>query len=284
MSDPHPARIPSLVKKYLMAVSGFVFTLFVLGHMLGNLQIFAGSPGPINRYSDFLHSLGELLWLVRLFLIGCLVVHVWMAILLTRENRRARGPGYVKDVTVQASLASRTMIWSGGVIFAFLIIHLADYTLQTTHPIFKSLEYVENGRRLHDVYAMVLVGFSNPAFAAFYVFAVGLLCLHLSHGVSSMFQTLGVRNEKWRGWLNHAAIAYGLLIFLGFVSVPVSVQMSLHSARPLLPVQTVLSQVETANKAWSADTPTPVVVNYFLPADNASTSAPAPSATSVKGF
>jgi len=284
MSDIPPARIPSLVKKYLMAGSGMVFTLFVLGHMLGNLQIFAGSPGPINRYANFLQSLGELLWLVRLFLLACIVVHIWMAILLTLENRRARGPGYVKNATVQATYASRTMIWSGLIVLAFILFHLAHYTLQIIHPIFKSLEYVEDGHRLHDVYAMVLIGFSYPAVAAFYVIAIGLLCLHLSHGVSSMFQSVGLRNEKWRYCLNNAALAYGWFIFLGFISVPVAVQLSLHSAHPMLPVQSVLSQIETADKAWSAETPTPVVVNYFLPSDNAAAPASVTPPATTKGF
>ena len=266
MSESHPARIPSLVKKYLMAGSGLVLVLFVLGHMLGNLQIFSGSPAAINRYANFLQSLGELLWAVRLFLLACIAIHIWMAVLLTLENRRARGSGYVKDATVQASYASRTMIWSGFIVLAFIVFHLAQYTLQVINPVFKSLEYADNGRRLHDVYAMVLVGFSNPYYVAFYVIAIGLLCVHLSHGVSSMFQSLGVRNDKWRARLNQLALLYGLGIFLGFIAVPFAVQCSLHSASPLLPVPSVLAQVEKANAGWDASRPTPVEVDYNAPA------------------
>ncbi len=290
MSDTPKARIPSLVKKYLMAASGLVLVGFVLGHMLGNLQIFAGSPGPINRYANFLHSLGELLWLVRIGLLVAVVVHIWMAVLLTIENRRARGPGYAQKATVQATYASRTMIWSGFIILAFILFHLAQYTLELTNPMFNSLEYVENGKRLHDVYAMVLIGFSDITVVAFYVVAIGLLCLHLSHGVSSMFQSLGVRNEKWRGWLNHAALAYGLVIFAGFISVPLAVQMSLHSEHPLLPVKDVLAQIDQASKGWDATTPTPVVVNYFASTDASADTATPPvtsapkSPDSTKGF
>lgn len=265
MSAPPATRLPSLVKKYLMAASGLVLALFVLGHMLGNLQIFAAVPGPINRYANFLQSLGELLWVVRIFLLACVVVHIWMAVLLTLENRRARPIGYAKNATVQASYASRTMIWSGFIVLAFIIFHLADYTLQIIHPIFKSLEYADNGRRMHDVFAMVLVGFSYPAVAAFYVFAIGLLCLHLSHGVSSMFQSLGVRNAKWRGWLDKVALAYGMIIFLGFIAVPVAVQWSLHSSRELLPAREVLAQIEKADAGWDPTRPTPVEVDYNFP-------------------
>jgi succinate dehydrogenase / fumarate reductase cytochrome b subunit len=269
MSETPTAQIPSLVKKYLMAATGLVLALFVLGHMLGNLQVFAGSPGPLNRYAHFLQSLGELLWLVRIFLLACVVVHVWMAVLLTLENRRARPVGYIKNATVQASLASRTMIWSGTIILLFILLHLAQYTVQIIHPIFKSLEYVEDGHRIHDVYGMVMVGFSSPAWVAFYVIAIGLLCFHLSHGVSSMFQSLGVRNDKWRNWLNGVAMAYAWIIFLGFVAVPLAVQWSLHSPTPLLPAQSVLNQVQQANAGWNPDQPTPVVVNYNLPAPDA---------------
>jgi len=269
MSETPTARIPSLVKKFLMAATGLVLALFVLGHMLGNLQVFAGSPGPLNRYAHFLQSLGELLWLVRIFLLACVVVHVWMAVLLTLENRRARPIGYIKDATVQASYASRTMIWSGLIVLAFIIFHLAHYTIQIIHPIFKSMEYVEDGHRIHDVYGMIMVGFSYPAVAVFYVVAIGLLCFHLSHGVSSLFQSLGVRNEKWRGRLNIIALAYSWIIFLGFVAVPIAVQWSLHSPAPLLPVQSVLDQVRQANASWNPDQPTPVVVNYNLPAPGA---------------
>ncbi len=280
MSETPPARIPSLVKKYLMAASGLVLALFVLGHMLGNLQIFAGDPGPINRYANFLKSLGELLWLVRLFLLACLVIHVWMAILLTIENRRARGIAYVKKANVQASYAARTMIWSGVIIFAFIVFHLAQYTLQITNPVFTSLDYVENGRHMHDVYGMVLFGFSSPAVVAFYVVAVGLLCVHLSHGVSSMFQSLGVRNDKWRARLHRLALAYGLLIFLGFIAVPLDVQLSLHSAHPALPVKLVVAQVEKASAGWNRLLPTPVVINYNAAPDTSADAAPA----SAKGF
>jgi succinate dehydrogenase / fumarate reductase, cytochrome b subunit len=265
MSAPPATRLPSLVKKYLMAATGLVLVLFVLGHMLGNLQIFAAAPGPINRYANFLQSLGELLWAVRLFLLACVAVHIWMAVLLTLENRRARPVGYKQDATVQATYASRTMIWSGFIVLAFILFHLADFTLQIIHPIFKSLEYADNGRRMHDVFAMVLVGFSYPAVAAFYVFAIGLLCLHLSHGVSSMCQSLGVRNAKWRGWLDHFALAFGLLIFLGFIAVPVAVQWSLRSTREMLPVREVLAQIEKADAGWDPTRPTPVEVDYNFP-------------------
>ena len=274
MSEPSASCLPSLVKKYLMAATGLVLALFVLGHMLGNLQIFAAAPGPINHYANFLQSLGEILWAVRLFLLACVVVHVWMAILLTLENRRARPVGYQQDATVQASYASRTMIWSGLIVLAFIVFHLAHYTLQVVHPIFQSLEYADNGRRMHDVFAMVLVGFSYPAVAGFYVLAIGLLCVHLSHGVRSMFQSLGVRNEKWRYRLNGIARAYALIIFLGFVAVPLAVQWSLHSSRETLPVREVLAQIQKADAGWDPARPTPVEVDYNFPPSGATAAKP----------
>jgi len=138
------------------------------------------------------------------------------------------------------------------------------------HPIFESLEYEHNGQRMHDVYAMVIAGFSEPVVVGFYIVAVGMLCAHLSHGVSSMFQSLGLRNEKWRGWLNGFAVFYGWAIFLGFASVPVAVQLSLHAGPQLVQGSLVLDQINDAQKAWNPAAPTPVMVNYNAASADAS--------------
>jgi hypothetical protein len=154
MSETRPARIPSLVKKYLMAGSGLVLVLFVLGHMAGNLQIFSGSPATINRYARFLHSIPELLWLVRSFLFSCVIVHIWMAVLLTLENRAARPAQYAQAANIQTSFAARTMIWSGVIILAFILFHLAQFTLEIVNPMYAWLEYpLLHPRRLAAVHA-----------------------------------------------------------------------------------------------------------------------------------
>lgn len=234
MSTTSSVVIPSLVKKYLMAGTGLVLVLFVLGHMLGNLQFFGG-PDMINAYAYKLHHMPGApytLWAIRLVLIACLVVHVWMAVLLTKENRAARGkePYGVKHNNV-ASYAARTMPITGIVLLLFIILHILQFTTrvvpenynQTIGEVPVKVGFVQLD--YFDVFAMMVDGFSDPLFAIIYIVAVGLLCLHLTHGVSSIFQSLGFRNESWRGRLNVFAHAYGWIIFLGFASIPISVMV-----------------------------------------------------------
>jgi len=244
-------RIPSLLKKYLMALSGLVWVGFVLGHMLGNLQVFL-PPDFINAYAYKLQSLPvPVLWGIRLFLLGAIALHVWMAVLLTAENKRARQRGYKDEGTVQASLSSRIMPYTGLVVLAFIIFHIAHYTLQIVHPEYQILEYHMAGHDhpVHDVYAMMILGFSYNSIAIFYLIAMGLLCSHLSHGTSSMFQSLGLRNERWRYRLNKFAAVYAVFIFLGFASIPAAVLLGKYGLVNVfqIPVTSIVEQVQ-ANK------------------------------------
>jgi succinate dehydrogenase / fumarate reductase cytochrome b subunit len=203
----------SIGKKFLMAFTGLVMFGFVTGHLLGNLQIFL-APEKINAYGHLLESLGEVLWVVRAFLLVCLVVHVWVAIDLTLENRAARPAGYAVDHINRATLASRVMARTGVVVLAFLIYHLLDFTLRVQHPEWGRHTFaLANGIMVRDVHTMVVQGFSRPLVSGFYILAVGLLSYHLSHGIGSMVQTLGLRNEKycWLYFLLNAAIPLAIL-------------------------------------------------------------------------
>ncbi len=234
-----------------MALTGLVLVLFVMGHMLGNLQIFLG-PDVINAYAYKLHEVlpPSALWAVRLFLLVCIAVHIWMAVLLTIENRRARPQAYLKQRPVQATYASRTMRMSGVILLAFIIFHIAHYTVRavpgmqyndsdvldsTNVPLFKDgLAVVKEGETVltFNVYDMMIDGFEAWWVSAFYIVATGLLCLHLTHGVSSMFQTVGLRNQLWRLRLNRAALLYGWVVFLGFAITPVAVLSGLLKNDP----------------------------------------------------
>ena len=162
----------------------------------------------------------EILWPARIGLLTFVIIHLWTSIALTLENRAARGQRYEVKEIVDASIASRTMIWSGGIIFAFVGFHLAHYTLLVVHPEFRDLHDML-GR--HDVYRMMVIGFSNPWVSGFYVLGIGLLCVHLGHGIESMFQSLGLKNEVWAARINVFGIAASILIFLGYISIPVAV-------------------------------------------------------------
>ncbi len=225
-------------RKILMALTGIVLVLFVLGHMLGNLQIFLG-PEAINAYAYKLHHVmpAALLWLIRIFLLICIAAHLWAAITLTLDNRKARPEGYSVNKTVQATYAAKTMRMSGIILLSFILFHIAHYTAR----VIPGKEYdkqiadvalikndkpvIENGEPVmtFDVYTMMIEGFQVWWVSAFYILATGLLCLHLAHGFSSMFQTLGIRNRNWRGILDRSAFAYGLIVFTGFAVIPVAV-------------------------------------------------------------
>ena len=210
----------SLGKKYLMAVTGVVLFLFVIGHLLGNLQVFLG-PEAINRYGHFLQTTPEILWPARVILLACVIVHIWFSINLTIENYAARSVRYEIKRLVDASLASRTMIWSGLIVFCFVFYHLAHFTLLWVHPEYGNLIDTQTG--YHDIYRMMILGFSNLWVSGFYTLGIGLLCIHLGHGIESMFQSVGLKNEVWTTRINVLGIVVAILIFIGYVSIPVAV-------------------------------------------------------------
>lgn len=214
----------SLGKKYIMAVTGFVLFLFVIGHLVGNLQIFLGAEA-INRYGHFLQSNPELIWPARLFLLLMVGLHIWSAIKLSLENKAARPTEYAVYDSVGSSYASRTMLMSGVVIFVFIIYHLLHFTVQVAYINLTGQDFVSftDPAKQHDIFKMMVVGFSNGWVSAFYILGIGLLCLHLSHGASSMFQSLGWKNEAYRPFLDKAACALAGIIFLGYISIPIAI-------------------------------------------------------------
>lgn len=211
----------SLGKKYVMAITGLGLFLFVIVHMLGNLQIFLG-PEHLNAYGKALKSTPALLWGARIGLLLMAVLHVTAAIQLALANRRARPLSYAVGKPVASTFAQRTMTISGMVILAFIIFHLAHYTIGLVDPSYLDLRDPLDMNR-HDIYRMMIVGFSNPAIAIFYIVAMGLLMLHLSHGVTSMFQSLGLRSKKTVWILGKLARTAALLIFLGNASIPLAI-------------------------------------------------------------
>jgi succinate dehydrogenase cytochrome b subunit len=215
----------SLGKKFVMAATGALLFLFVVGHLVGNLQIFLG-PEAINRYGHFLQSNVELLWPVRICLLAIVLLHIWSAAKVSRENKAARPVGYAGDPSAPATTyASRTMLMSGLIIAAFIIYHLLHYTVQVRAINFTGRDFQtlldDKGR--HDVYAMMVLGFQQPLVAGFYVLAMALLCLHLSHGVYAMFQSLGIKVGFYPSLPKRLAKWAAILIFVGYVSIPTAI-------------------------------------------------------------
>jgi succinate dehydrogenase / fumarate reductase, cytochrome b subunit len=214
----------SLGKKYLMAASGLALFLFVVGHMLGNLQIFLG-PEMINAYGHFLQSKPELVWPVRIGLLAMVVIHIWAAIKLSAENRAARPVGYGEYKPVGSSYASRTMLVSGLVILAFIIYHLLHFTVQTEGINFANTNFktLHDAKERHDIYNMMVIGFSQPVVSIFYIVSMALLSLHLSHGVSSMFQSLGWKNRKYGKCIDRLALVAAAVLIIGYSAIPIAV-------------------------------------------------------------
>jgi len=214
----------SLGKKYIMALTGCALFGFVIAHLVGNLQIFLGSEN-LNRYGYFLQTTPELIWPARIGLIVLVVLHIVAAVQLSAENKRARSIPYAQYEVVAASYASRTMLMSGLIIAAFVIYHLLHFTVQIPGINFTGQDFriLEDAKQRHDIYQMMVVGFKQPLVSGFYILGMALLCLHLSHGASSMFQSLGWKNKYYGKFIDKAAMVVAILIFLGYCSIPLAV-------------------------------------------------------------
>ena len=199
-------------KKAVMAVTGVVLAGFVVAHLLGNLQIFLG-PDRFNTYARMLKSLPELLWPVRITLLISVMLHIWSSVQLAVVKSEARPIGYVRTKSTASSYASRTMYMSGPILAAFIVYHLMQFTFGVG-----GTPYMES-----DPYGNVINGFRVPAVSLFYIVAMGLLCLHLRHGLSSIVQSLGLTHPRYTPRLKSIAVIVATLIFLGFVSIPVAV-------------------------------------------------------------
>ena len=209
-------------KKIVMAITGVVLILFVIGHMIGNLKIFAGSNA-IDTYARFLReagtpelSYGQLLWVVRIVLLACVALHITAAVQLTQINRAARTIGYGVKRDIETTWAPRTMRWGGVLLVAFVIFHLLHLTGGVVG--FRSGQFKDLA-----VYQNVLAAFAVWPVAVFYVVAMGALCLHLSHGIWSMLQTLGWNTARNEAQLRVLSLLIGIVVFVGFASVPVAV-------------------------------------------------------------
>lgn len=219
----------SIGKKLIVALTGIVLVGFLGGHMSGNLLVFAGREA-FNDYAQFLHHVlhGAGIWVARIGLLVAIVLHVAATIALVRQNRSARKQ-YEYQNTIQASKSSRIMIWSGLTILAFVVYHLLHFTIRAgneyNNPTFYTdLAYqAATGDFRQDAWKMVIDGFSVWYVVVFYIIAMSLLCSHLSHGVASIFQTLGMRSKKSASAIDMFSKGYAAVIWLGFVSIPVAI-------------------------------------------------------------
>jgi succinate dehydrogenase / fumarate reductase cytochrome b subunit len=219
VAGPHQNLAPSFWqstngKKAVMAVTGAILFLFVIGHLLGNLQVFDG-PDRLNAYGRFLKNLGELLWIVRIVLLAAVGLHIVATVQLALRNQKARPVGYKVKKWVNSNYADRTMYWSGPIVLAFVIFHLLQFTAGYIHP---ESQFIEG-----DVYHNVVAGFQVWWVSAWYIFSMILLGFHLRHGLWSMFQSVGINHPRHTPALQQAALWIAILITAGYISIPIAV-------------------------------------------------------------
>src|SRR5436190_5420195 len=201
-------------QKIVMAVTGVILFGFVLGHMVGNLQLYLGAQA-LNDYAVWLREFahGAALPAARISLIVAVVLHIWSATSLTLASRAARPTRYRMWEARESTYASRTMRWGGVIILLFVIYHLMHFTWGNAHPSFVP----------GDVYHNVIAGFSVPWVSAAYILAMLALGLHLKHGLWSMFQTLGVSHPRYERYARVFATVFAAVVVLGNVSFPIAV-------------------------------------------------------------
>ena len=210
-------------KKAVMAVTGVMLFGYVIAHLLGNLQIYSADHDQINRYAAFLHdpATAALLWTARTVLLAAVVMHIVASIQLWKLKRDARPIQYVKKADVPTSYAARTMMWSGPIVGAFVIFHILHLTVGAV------LSLQELSLNHPDVRTNVIDGFLYPAVSGFYILAMILLCMHLYHGLWSMFQSLGFSHPRYTPLLKKGAALIAILIAIGNCSIPIAVMAGL---------------------------------------------------------
>jgi succinate dehydrogenase cytochrome b subunit len=220
---PKQAKTSSVFKKIVMAVTGIILVLFLIAHMVGNLHVFQGAES-FNHYSEWLRTFGEpalgyrwFLTILEIVLTLSVVLHMWAAISLWRQAKRARPQSYVKKKRVAQSYASRTMRWGGVIIALYVVYHLLDMTFGVVNP-----DGTES-----TPYDRLVASFQNPIVTIVYVVALVLLGMHLRHGIWSATQTLGQSNRRRERTVNAFAIVFATLLIAGYLVVPAAVVFGL---------------------------------------------------------
>jgi succinate dehydrogenase / fumarate reductase cytochrome b subunit len=205
----------SITKKQIVAVTGLVLVLFIIGHLAGNLFIYGG-PEAFNGYAKKLKGLGALLWVARGAILVIFLTHVSVTYLLVLENIKARGSKRYQVDVPSISWAQRLMPYSGAYLFFYIIWHLLDFTFSDKH----GLRSVINGHS-YGLYGVVVNAFADPLHGLLYIMAMCFLGLHLAHGVESFIQTLGFDHARWAKGLKCFSECFALAVVVGYSSIPV---------------------------------------------------------------
>ena len=209
----------SVGRKIIMAVTGIVLVGFVCVHLLGNSSMFVGADA-INAYAQKLHSLGPFVWVFRLVMLVAFALHIAFGIQLTLENKAATPEANVQVKRLKTGFGAETMIVSGLVLLAFVIHHLLHFTVRVTNP---EIYVPLGGDGMVDVYFMVVNGFKSVLPVIIYLAGMLFLFLHVSHGFQSLFQTLGLSNDKSLPVTGTVSKLVGFVLLLGYIAIPLSI-------------------------------------------------------------
>jgi succinate dehydrogenase / fumarate reductase cytochrome b subunit len=214
----------SIVKKQIVAVTGIALVGFVLVHMAGNFTLFLG-PNAFNGYSEKLHHLGALLWVARGGLLAAVSVHIVLTISIVLQNRGARAGRYAisGSKTDDTGYARRSMIYTGLLVAVFVVVHLIDFTFPAKEGPNTVIPGIENEGL--GLFGLVWNGFLNPVRAVAYIAMMILVGLHLSHGIQSLFQTIGFRHEKYTPLIEKISFGVGAAVAIGFSLVPIYINI-----------------------------------------------------------
>lgn len=217
----------SIGRKILMAITGLFLVLFGVIHLVGNTTIFGWLTGGINAYAHHLHAFPPMVWAFRAVMLVIVAVHIWFGIQLTVENRGGRPQQYAVKATQKTTFSSENMIWTGVALLAFIVYHLLHFTGKVM-PGMEQMALNEEGAV--DVYKMMtssVYGFKNILISLIYGGAMVALCLHLKHGIQSIFQTVGLSNDKAMPTLVKAGTLVAVVLLLGYVSIPTSIFLNI---------------------------------------------------------
>lgn len=206
-------------KKFVMAVTGVLMILFVIGHLVGNLQAFQGAE-KFNAYATFLQNAKGLVWVTRIVMLTALVLHATAGIQLWQASRAARPVRYAAPLATTSSVASRSMIWTGLLTLSFVIFHLLDLTVGWA-LVHSGFLHPEGGQMY--AYQNLVGSFRNWGKVIFYGASLVGLGLHLSHGIYSMFQSVGFRHPLWTPGIQKAAVLIGFVLAAAYIAIPTGV-------------------------------------------------------------
>ncbi|QDU63165.1 hypothetical protein Pan216_40400 [Planctomycetes bacterium Pan216] len=212
----------SVGRKLVMAVTGIGLFLFVVGHLAGNLLIYAG-PDALNAYALKLKEMPYVVWPARLVILSIFLVHIYLGLELYRQNREARPDKYFQEETLRADFASRHMLFTGLMILLFVVYHLLQFTFHAVPPPEHIYTTDLKGKEVTDVYTMVVQGFQTGGVSAIYILAQVFLALHLSHAMTSVFETFGWTATRFRGYIEKVGPIVATVICFGYITIPLAV-------------------------------------------------------------